>query len=388
MVFFSAQRRLSLVRWLTLCGFFLAGVLPRTAAAASVKLERAIGQMVLVGFHGTRLDDPRLDLLREQIVTGQIGGVILYGHNIVDRGQLRQLVSDLKALPAPEPLLVAIDQEGGAVQRLKSVNGFRDYPAAAAVAATLSPEEAFRLYRDLAEELREVGFNLNFGPVLDLAANPHSPAIAGLGRAFSADPQVVADFAGRFVAAHRRAGVLTCVKHFPGHGSAATDTHLGAADVSESWRSVELEPYRDLLRHGMVDMVMTGHVFQGFIDETWPASLSARHIQDLLRCRLGWQGVVVTDDLQMGAIAQHFGFSEVADQAIVAGSDLLLFSNFHGWDPQIPGKVRAKVLSAIAAGTLPEERIRESYRRIVTLKRRLPAGDRSGDQRAAEASGR
>lgn len=341
------------------------------AAAKSAKaeppgLEEMIGQMVMVGFHGSAPEDAWPVQLKAQIEAGLVGGVILYGYNIQARDQTRTLVASLHERALTLPLWMALDQEGGRVQRLTAEKGFSDYRAAAEVAATLNPHEAHEYYRQMACELRGFGFNFNFAPVVDLNLNPDSPAIGGLDRSFGAAVEPVVSYAAEVIRAHRICGVKTSLKHFPGHGSAGSDSHKGLTDVTDTFQAVELAPYQELIARDLVDSVMVAHVIDRRVDAL-PASLSKAHI-DRLR-GMGFSGVVISDDLQMGAIANYFDLEETVLHAIEAGNDLLIFSNYFDPDPKIPHKVQRIVKEAIAAGRISPQRIEESYRRIVALKK-------------------
>ena len=215
--------------------------------------------------------------------------------------------------------------------------------------------------------LDDAGINLNFAPVVDLDVNPTNPAIGALDRAFSADPAVVSRDAAIEVGAHRDRGVKTALKHFPGLGSASTNTDFGVADVTATWKDVELDPYRDLLGLGLVDVVMAAHVVNGQIDPAAPASLSRATVTDLLRGQLGWDGVVVTDDLGAAAITQAFGFEDAIELALNAGNDLLLFANQHAYEADLATRVIDVVEALIGQGRVAEARIDEAVARVGRL---------------------
>lgn len=210
--------------------------------------------------------------------------------------------------------------------------------------------------------------------MVDVNVNPRSPAIGALGRSFSSDPAVVIAHARAVLAEHRAAGVLTAVKHFPGHGSATADTHLGFVDVTGTWRPAELDPYRTLVGEGAVDMVMTAHVVNRRLDPQWPATLSPATITGLLRDELGFRSVVISDDLQMGAIADHYGLKTALHQALLAGVDLLLVGNNNprAYEPDIAPRVVSLVAELVREGAVSEARIDESVARVRALKARLP----------------
>jgi beta-N-acetylhexosaminidase len=355
---------------------------PDPEAPDAETLADKIGELVMVGFRGTTLDGS--DPILEHVRAGHVGGVVLFSVDVASGGprniespeQVSSLVAELQAA-APSPLLVAVDQEGGRVSRLSERYGFPATRSQQDLGERSSVELTASQARQTAETLAGAGINLNLAPVVDVNVDPSSPVIGALGRSFSADPAVVTDHARAVIEAHRGKGVLTAVKHFPGHGSAPGDTHLGFVDVTATWSPEELEPYRRLIGEGNVDLVMTAHVFNGRLDGQWPATLSPSTIDGILRDELGFQGVVVSDDLQMGAIADHYGLETAVHQALAAGVDILLFANntSRDYDPDIAPRVVALVEGLVRDGAISEERIDESVRRVRALDRRL-ASDR------------
>lgn len=349
-----------------------------TPSRERAALERKIGQMVLVGFRGMSVDDA--GPVVEQIRAGQVGGVVLFdvdvltgepARNIRSPEQVRALVDGLQRA-AGGALLVAVDQEGGRVTRLKTQYGFPPTVSQRELAqrgVKATREQASQTARTLSQ----LGINVNLAPVVDLDVNPASPAIGALGRSFSADAQVVSEHTRAVIEGHHGRGVLTAVKHFPGHGSAVADSHRGFVDVSATWSEAELDSYRVLIRDGMVDMVMTAHVFNRNLDPEWPATLSPSTITGLLRQRLCFSGVVVADDMQMGAIAEHYGLETALRQATVAGVDIITFANNNprAYVPDIAPKAINIIAALVADGTISEARINESVGRIRALKQRL-----------------
>lgn len=226
-----------------------------------------------------------------------------------------------------------MDQEGGQVERLTKSVGFAEIASAADVAKSMSPQSAQALYENLAQRLASLGFNVNFGPVVDVNVNRSNPIIAKYGRSFSTDPNAVTEYGAAFVRGHKSAGVLTALKHFPGHGSSQADSHLGFADITDTWRDTEYVPFQKLISQNLAQMVMVGHLYhKSFADAAnndYPASLSPVAIDGVLRKGLGFQGVVVSDDLEMGAITEHYGFKEAVLAAVRAGNDILLFFRIH-----------------------------------------------------------
>jgi beta-N-acetylhexosaminidase len=353
------------------------GLLAGCGGAREVTLEEKIAQMLLVGFRGTQLDES--NYIVRDIRDYHIGGVILfdrdaalgtYGRNITSPEQLQALTASLRRLSAT-PMFIAVDQEGGNVCRLKERYGFPP-TVTAQYLGTLNDPAVTRMYADsIGSTLAANGLNMNFAPVVDLNVNPDSPAIGRLQRSFSADPAIVANHARIFVQTHDLNRVATCFKHFPGHGSATADSHLGFVDVTDTWSEIELEPYRILSSEGNCRMVMTAHVFNRNIDPDLPATLSRPIITGLLRERLAYDGVVVTDDLQMQGLTQFFNYQTIVEKAILAGVDIILVSNNLAYDPEVVPTTINLVADLVRGGTITQERIDASYRRIMGLKNRL-----------------
>ena len=342
-------------------------------------ISRDIGQMIAVGFQGESLDTDFGRSLRKQIESGLVSGIPLFYYNIVNKPQVKSLVTSLKEVKTQDPLLIMADMEGGKVQRFKGANGFTDFPSAKSVAATHSPAEAVVLYKELAEVLKDVGVNINLAPCIDVDDIPTCDVIGALERSYGTDPDVVARFGEAFVRAHRQVGVLTALKHFPGHGSARGDTHRGLVDITEVWREMELAPFRSLIKEGMADSVLTSHLMHRGVDARVPVTLSKTWI-DRLRSDLGFDGVVITDCLHMGAMQLSYGFEETVVSSITAGHDLLLFSNnpkaakgVEGFqpDPNLPEKILKIVERAVSEGKIDYAQIQRSAARVRKMKGRL-----------------
>jgi beta-N-acetylhexosaminidase len=349
-----------------------------------VVLESMIGQMIMVGFSGYRITDSGVIGVRDQLADGTIGGVVLYPANIGPPDQLRALTAFLRdTRPTPVPF-IAVDQEGGLVQRLTRQNGHLYIPSAWKVGRNPSfsdPESAVRLYAGMAKDLAEAGFNLNFGPVVDLNLNPANPVIGQRERSFGADPNTVTQLARAFIVAHRDAGIVTVAKHFPGHGSSRADSHKTLADISDTWREIELEPYRQLAKDGMLDAVMIGHLYHPRFSDgaRLPASLSRRAITALrAKGYIGFQGVVVSDDMEMGAVRGEYSLEERLIKAVNAGTDLIVFSNEKSHDSELGVKVHTVMSEAVKDGRISRARIEQAYGRIMLLKRRLMQNDLAG----------
>lgn len=344
---------------------------------AHATLRDRIGQMLIVGFRGTRPD--QCGSIVRDIRAHGLGGVILFDQEMADRSasrrniesptQVRELVAHLQA-QAQTPLLIAIDQEGGRVNRLKPDYGFPASLSHEELGRIDDPAETFRHAGVTARTLADLGINFNLAPVVDLDANPDNPIIKGKRRSFSADPETVARHAAQFVQAHRAHGVLACAKHFPGHGSARGDTHLGLVDVTETWHERELIPFQRLIEAGPCDAIMSAHVFNARLDPERPATLSRHVLTGLLRDRLGFTGAILSDDMEMKAIASHYGLENSVPAAVEAGVDLLCFGNNLSFDPDIAAKAIDLLARAVESGRISAARIDASYQRVLALKRK------------------
>ncbi len=260
------------------------------------------------------------------------------------------------------------------VARLKPERGFPPTVSAAELGRRGDLDATRAAGRDIGETLRAAGLNLDFAPVVDLDFGRRSPAIGRLERSFSADPELVADHALAFIQGLRQAGALSCIKHFPGHGSAGGDTHHGFTDVTDVWSRQELIPFQRIIEAGAADMVMTAHVTHRGLDPDHPATFSRAVVTDLLRGELGFDGVVVTDDLQMGAVAGNYGLREAVRRSITAGADLLLFGNNLRYDPEVGAKAASLIVEMVRRGEVERERLEASWGRIMRLKARLMEG--------------
>lgn len=356
---------------------FLFAFPARTASSLPeiLPLDAMIGQMVMVGFRGTGEENtPELRTVLDDIRNGRIGGVIYFerdwqtkkpGRNIVNLAQTARL-SALLQKNAPLPLFIAVDQEGGRVRRFKAEHGFPTTPPAKQLGLG-TPKETEEHALIMGRALRKLGINVNFAPVADVAVNPASPAIGGLGRAFSSDPRTAALHAGSFMAGLTRAGIIGSYKHFPGHGSSSADSHHDVTDITATWDEKELLPYANLPHNGPF-MIMTGHLLHKKLDPLHPASLSRAVTNGLLRESFGWRGVVVTDDLEMEAVALLHPEKERIRLAIEAGADVILFGNNLKHHPEQGRRVHAAIRKLVDEGAVSRERIALSWSRIRALK--------------------
>lgn len=346
----------------------------RQSKAVNPELAKMVGQMVLVGFRGKKPSDEGVRTVAMQIKAGTVGGVILMGHNVDSPDQVKGLTSYLREAGEEQPTpFIAIDQEGGYVQRLSRTKGFQTHPSAARLGARNDPRSAYSAYRRLALELRAHGINLNLGPVVDLNINPDNPIIGRLKRSYGVKPEHVSAFAKAFIFAHNETGILTAAKHFPGHGSSETDSHDQLVDISDSWTEKELRPYRQLIEAQVVDIIMVGHLYHPSFsaDRNTPASLSRKSITEVLRDSLNYDGVVMTDDLDMRGVREATDFEERIVASVAAGNDILLITNTRRYTPDLPKKIAAVLQEAINREQLSLDRIRKSYQRVLALKNKL-----------------
>ncbi|WP_447970092.1 beta-N-acetylhexosaminidase [Nitrospira sp. M1] len=324
-------------------------------------LREKVGQLFMIGFDGTEVSSA----LSAWIQAYQPGGIILFSRNLVDAHQIARMTNSLQKLVTSSPLLMAIDQEGGKVSRLPP--GFTIFPPAATVAACGSSDFAYQAAAVTAQELRAVGFNMNMAPVLDINTNPSNPIIGD--RAFSADPETVCTLGNATISGLHDHGVIACGKHFPGHGETTKDSHKELPVVTlakERLEQIELHPFRSAIAHGL-QTLMSAHVHYPALDDTVPATLSHRVMTTLLRDELGFSGVILSDDLEMNAIAEHMTMGDAAVRSIQAGVDLILIC--HQQTRQ--AEAIEAVEGAVKTGAISTSRLDASLSRISALKQRF-----------------
>jgi beta-N-acetylhexosaminidase len=322
--------------------------------------EHTLLRLFCFGFEGSTLPDD----LRESLRQG-LGGVILFARNLRDLEQICALTAELHA-HAGGPLLVGVDQEGGRVVRLPPP--FLVPPAAAVLGHIGDPVLTFEMARAVGRELRAAGFNWNLAPVLDVHTNPHNSVIGD--RAFSHDPDRVARMGLAALRGFEDAGILSTGKHFPGHGETSADSHQTLPEspqTAERWRSLEFHPFREAVRAGMPSL-LAGHLACPALDPTAPSSLSRVILTDILRGELGYDDLVVSDDLEMGAIVARFDIGEAAVRFLEAGGDLILICR----KPEYQRKAISAVIAAARSGRLAEARLQASLARLTRVYRRMP----------------
>ncbi|MFI3298776.1 MAG: glycoside hydrolase family 3 N-terminal domain-containing protein [Rikenellaceae bacterium] len=351
--------------------------------AQEVSLEEKVGQLLVVGFKGY---EPSAQVI-EAIEEYNVGGVIFFdlslsdkspsggygSRNIESPAQLKRLVDSLQSIAQraglPE-LFIAIDQEGGKVNRLKAKYGFPE-SVSAEYLGQFSLDSTIKYSIECAQTLSSVGVNINFAPCVDLAVNPENPIIAGKERAFSGSSDKVISYSRAWIKQQNSGGIITSLKHFPGHGSSLSDSHHGLTDITSTWSSTELKPYEVLIGEGYDDIVMIGHLFNSNFDEEYPASLSKKTI-DILRSEYQYDGVVATDDMNMGAIVEHYSLSEALLLALNAGVDMVVMgNNAKVFEADLVSRTHAIIMELVRSGRLSEGRIDEAYRRVMRLKERF-----------------
>ena len=343
------------------------------------QLKEKIGQMIVIGFQGT--EAPENSDIYKIIKDVKIGGVVLsdydvpsnsFPRNIINSEQTKKLISDIQKY-STVPLFIAVDAEGGKINRLKEKYGFLPI---------LSPEEmgkdkTLRTTEEeslkLAKELKNLGFNVNLAPVVDVNINPQNPIIGSLGRSFSSEPEEVVNNARVFIESHLKNNIITAAKHFPGHGSSIEDSHYGLVDITNTYKQEELIPYQQLNKEGLLNLVVTAHVMNKNIDNVYPATFSKIFLQDILRKQIGFSGVIMSDDLQMDAINDNYTFDKAIITAINAGCDIVyIFNNSsNGYDKDIAYKARDIIFDAVRKNKIEEKTIIESYDRILKLKKQF-----------------
>lgn len=333
--------------------------------AADLSLEQKVGQMFICGFNALTPNE-HAKILIEQY---QVGGICYFRRNVKTLPQLAELSESLQQLASDSqkfPLLISIDQEGGMVARIDH-EGISRIPGNMALGAAGSAEDSYRVAQIGARELRSLGVNMNFAPCLDVNNNPRNPVIGV--RSFGEDPQAVAALGTAAMKGYQEEGVSATAKHFPGHGDTSVDSHLGRASVPhdlERLRSVELYPFAQAIQNG-VDAIMTAHVsFPAIEPSDLPATLSHAVLTGLLREEMGFEGLIITDCLEMHAISKEYGIPEGAIRAIEAGADCVLVS--HNLSEQTAAITA--VIEAVRSGRLPVELIDKAVDRILALKQR------------------
>jgi len=336
----------------------------------AAEIEKMAGQLLVPGFPASSPSAGSANALAKHIAAGRAGGALFLRHNVRGGGKSSRALAR-KFIASDRRSLLAIDQEGGKVQRLGKKHGLSPIPTAQWVAGNKSLGEAKKLYAKAGRELRKAGFNLNMAPSVDVH-DPKNPVIGKYGRSFSTDVERISAYAGAFVDGFAAAGVACSLKHFPGHGSSRGDSHDGFVDITNTWSNDELVPFQRLA--GKAPMIMSGHLFHPeFSNGRSPVTFSQKALINKLRRGLGYNGVILTDDLDMGAIRKSFQLKEAIILALAAGNDLLLLSNSLSYDEALPADAVRWISAAVKDGRISQGSIKSSYSRVMSVKRRFSA---------------
>lgn len=326
----------------------------------SMTLEEKIGQMLIIGMDGYEIDDNAKKMIEDKY----IGGFILYSSNVKDPKQLLNLINDLKKTNELNqiPLFISIDEEGGRVSRMPSE--FKKFPTNKEIGKVNSKELAYEIGRVISKQIKGFGFNMNYAPVLDINSNPKNPVIGN--RAFGSDKDIVEKLGISTMKGLQDGGVISVIKHFPGHGDTSVDSHKNLPVVDIDLRRLnefEIIPFKNAINNGG-DAIMVAHILLTKIDPENPSSLSKTIITDILRKQLDYEGVVITDDMTMGAIVKNYTLEDATIKSVNAGSDIVLIA--HGYENSL--SVLKALKEAVGNEVISEERIDESVYRILKLK--------------------
>ncbi len=348
------------------------------------ELRDKIGQLLVVGFVGTQPNEYIIEAIEEY----RVGGVILFDVNLSDRLEsggygprniespsqiiaLNQSIQQIGRDAGLPKLFIAIDQEGGRVNRLKAKYGFRESVSAWRLGQSHSISNTLQESQATAAALVELGININFTPSVDLAINPQNPIIAKVERAFSNNKDSVLKHSQEWVNGHREHSIITSLKHFPGHGSSIEDSHHGLVDITNTWSKDELYPYAELISDGYNDIVMVGHLFNSNIDSEYPSSLSSKTL-DILRVDMGYDGVIATDDMNMGAIVNEYSLERALSLALNAGVDMIVMgNNAKIFEEDLVERTSNIIFRLVRSGEVSEARLEEAYNRVMKLKSRI-----------------
>ncbi|MDD2488953.1 MAG: glycoside hydrolase family 3 N-terminal domain-containing protein [Bacteroidales bacterium] len=339
------------------------------------ELREKISQMLIVGFRAMELETS--NEIYDLITKEKIGGVILFDYdvpskksirNIESPDQLRTLCTELQKA-GNNRLFISIDQEGGRVSRLKEKYGFPPTVSQQYLGDNNNKSLTTQWSARAASTLKSLGINLNFTPSVDLNVNPDCPIIGKLERSFSSNPKVIVENAKIVIQEHKKQGIATAIKHFPGHGSSTSDTHEGIVDVTKTYTEEELIPFRELIDEGVVDMVMTSHVFNANFDSLYPATMSYNTLTNKLKLQMEYKGIIISDDMAMGAISKQYDLETCLEKAINAGVDMFIFSNNgEKYDKEIGYKAIDTIFQLVKQGKVKESSINNSFSKISKLK--------------------
>lgn len=336
------------------------------APAFACDLDEMIGQMIIVGFNGNNINAKEFKKVLKQIDQNKISGVIFFEDNIKNKIEFLKMTNAIKNSKAKYTPFISIDMEGGKVQRMNSNNGFEDIKTAKEVAKS-STNEAYKEYYKMAKMLKDANINLNFAPCVDLAINKNS-IIEKKERSYSDDPEIVTKYASEFIKAHTDNQIITSIKHYPGHGSPKGDTHLGFVDITQTHTEKEIIPFIKTANLTQLQMVMVSHLYNKNIDTIYPASLSNKTIEEHLKPQINFEGIIISDDLDMGAVKDNYTLETIVTKGISAGENILLFSNRKKTNPNLVKDIHKIVKKELKKGTIKVEQIETSYEKIKNIK--------------------
>lgn len=333
---------------------------PIKAKIDGMTLDEKLGQLVIAGIDGHSLNQNTINLIKDY----KVGGFILYNNNISSADQLLSLINSLKETNSdnPVPLFISVDQEGGNVDRMPG--GIKKFPSNQVIGQKNNSNLSYNIGNTLAFEIKSFGFNLNFAPVLDINSNPKNPVIGN--RSFGSNAEVVSNLGVQTMKGIQSGDVIPVIKHFPGHGDTSVDSHKELPVINKDLNKLEtseLIPFSNAIKNN-ADAVMIAHILLPQIDAKNPASLSETIVTDILRHNLNFKGVVITDDITMGAIIKNYNLDDAAVKAINAGNDIVLVA--HDYNYEI--KVFNALKKAVKDNQITEDRIDESVYRILKLK--------------------
>jgi beta-N-acetylhexosaminidase len=332
-----------------------------------MSLDEKIGQMFIIGLEGHTMDDSAIEMLEKY----KVGGFILLGENIDNSMQLLHIINELKSTNKKNkiPLFISVDEEGGKISRMP--DELKKIPTNRIIGQKNDKEFSYNIGSIIAEEIKSFGFNINFAPVLDIDSNPNNPVIGD--RSYGSNEKIVSDLGIQTMKGIQSKGVISIVKHFPGHGDTSVDSHVGLPKVDKDVNSLmefELIPFKDSIENN-VDGIMIAHILFNNIDPHNPATLSSKIIEELLRGKLNYEGLVLTDDMTMGAIMENYDIGDAVVKSIDAGSDIVLVC--HGYENMIQALESLK--DAVENGIIQENRIDESLYRILKIKEKYELQD-------------
>lgn len=336
-----------------------------TSCSFALELDDKISQMIILGFNGNSVNSIGFKRILKDIENKKISGVILFSKNIKSKNDLIKMNEKILSASDITPF-ISIDNEGGAIQRHNFYESL--------TAKEISKKDEIEIkeeYSKMADLLSELKINLNFAPCVDLAINENS-IIAEKQRSYGLNPNEVAKIARIFILEHNKRKIATSIKHFPGHGSAKGDTHKGFVNSTDVFEKNELVPYQELKDLDEMNMVMVSHIYNKNIDKDFPASLSEKTVRELLINDIGFKGVIISDDYDMGAIKKNYSLRDIVVNSINSGVDIMLFSNNIGKNNvNISTDIHRIIKEEIKKGTIKQEDIDRAYKKILALKAHL-----------------